>query len=55
MKGYIDEGILLQFGISIITTVYFDYDRVHDQVMRRSFSGFMFLDILAPVSCSSKI
>ena len=50
----IDEGLPEPRGKPISTTVYFDSDHAHDQVMRRSVSGVISFVGLTPISCKRK-
>ena len=55
MSEDIDEGLPELRGRLLSTAVYFDSDYAHDQVTRRSVSGFLCVVGSTPISWTSKI
>ena len=54
MSEDIDDGLPKHQGIPLITTVYFDYNHIHDQVTHRSVSGVISFVGLTPISWEGK-
>ena len=50
----IDDGLPEPWGRPLSTTMYFDSDHAHDQLMRQLVSGVLSFFGLTPIICTSK-